>query len=101
MLRERLDRRDIQAPRPARQRDLDGEPALHQPQRQERCHLGHRARRVAPTAAHDGRLAAVVDETCELHDTVFVSGGRRGLDVGIAPSDLVAVTGALVAAITA
>jgi Cys-tRNA(Pro)/Cys-tRNA(Cys) deacylase len=46
------------------------------------------------------RLPTVVDETCELYDTVYVSGGRRGLDVGIAPADLIALTGAVVAAIT-
>ena len=39
----------------------------------------------------------VVDETVELWDTVYVSGGRRGLDVEIAPADLVEVTGAIVA----
>jgi Cys-tRNA(Pro)/Cys-tRNA(Cys) deacylase len=38
-----------------------------------------------------------VDETVELWDTVYVSGGRRGLDVEIAPADLVEVTGAIVA----
>jgi Cys-tRNA(Pro)/Cys-tRNA(Cys) deacylase len=47
------------------------------------------------------RLATVVDETAELYDTIYVSGGRRGLDLGVAPGDLVAVTGAVVAAITA
>jgi Cys-tRNA(Pro)/Cys-tRNA(Cys) deacylase len=41
----------------------------------------------------------VLDETAELYDTVFVSGGRRGLDVELAPADLVAVTSATVAAI--
>ena len=41
----------------------------------------------------------VVDETAELFDTVFVSGGRRGLDVELAPADLVALTGAVVAPI--
>jgi Cys-tRNA(Pro)/Cys-tRNA(Cys) deacylase len=39
----------------------------------------------------------VVDETVELWDTVFVSGGRRGLDVEVAPADLIEVTGATVA----
>lgn len=43
------------------------------------------------------RHPTVVDETVELWDTVFVSGGRRGLDVEIAPADLVEVTGAIVA----
>ena len=42
----------------------------------------------------------VVDETVELWDTVLVSGGRRGLDVEIAPADLVEVTGAIVADIS-
>ena len=39
----------------------------------------------------------VVDETVELWPTVYVSGGRRGLDVEIAPADLIEVTGATVA----
>ncbi len=37
-------------------------------------------------------LPTVVDETACDFDTVFVSAGRRGLDVEIAPADLVAVT---------
>lgn len=41
----------------------------------------------------------VVDETVELFDTVFVSGGRRGLDVELAPGDLVRLTSAVVAPI--
>jgi Cys-tRNA(Pro)/Cys-tRNA(Cys) deacylase len=38
----------------------------------------------------------VVDETVELFDTVYVSGGRRGLDIGLAPADLVRLTDAVV-----
>jgi|SRR5690554_820795 len=41
----------------------------------------------------------VLDETAELYDTVFVSGGRRGFDIELAPKDLIAVTAATVAAI--
>ena len=41
----------------------------------------------------------VLDESALAHDTVYVSGGRRGLDLGLAPGDLVRVTGATVAAI--
>ncbi|WP_029290102.1 Cys-tRNA(Pro) deacylase [Cellulomonas sp. HZM] len=41
----------------------------------------------------------VVDETVWLFDTVYVSGGRRGLDVELAPDDLVRLTSATVAAI--
>jgi Cys-tRNA(Pro)/Cys-tRNA(Cys) deacylase len=47
------------------------------------------------------RLPAVVDETCVLYDTVYVSGGRRGLDVGVAPDDLVRLLDAIVADIAA
>jgi Cys-tRNA(Pro)/Cys-tRNA(Cys) deacylase len=39
-------------------------------------------------------LATYVDETAELWDTVYVSAGRRGLEIELAPSDLVALTGA-------
>ncbi|WP_213814955.1 Cys-tRNA(Pro) deacylase [Glaciihabitans sp. dw_435] len=45
------------------------------------------------------RLTTVLDETAELFDTVFVSGGRRGFDIEIAPADLTEVTGAIIAAI--
>ncbi|MEL0039978.1 MAG: YbaK/EbsC family protein, partial [Ilumatobacter sp.] len=46
-------------------------------------------------------LPTVVDETVVLFDRVYVSGGRRGVDVGVSPNDLVAITGAVVAAVTA
>ena len=36
----------------------------------------------------------VVDETAQLFDTVYVSGGRRGLDLELAPDALVAATNA-------
>jgi Cys-tRNA(Pro)/Cys-tRNA(Cys) deacylase len=42
-------------------------------------------------------LPTVVDESVELFDVVYVSGGRRGLDLGLSPADLVRVTGAVVA----
>ncbi|MCL3860511.1 Cys-tRNA(Pro) deacylase [Actinotalea sp. K2] len=41
----------------------------------------------------------VVDETVWLFDTVFVSGGRRGLDVELSGEDLVRLTSARVAPI--
>ena len=41
----------------------------------------------------------VVDETAWLFDTVFVSGGRRGLDVELSPDDLVRLTSATIAPI--
>jgi Cys-tRNA(Pro)/Cys-tRNA(Cys) deacylase len=45
------------------------------------------------------RLRTAIDETCILFDTVFVSGGRRGLDLEIAPEVLVALLDAVVAPI--
>jgi Cys-tRNA(Pro)/Cys-tRNA(Cys) deacylase len=44
-------------------------------------------------------LPTVIDETATDHDTVYVSGGRRGLDLGLAPADLITLTQARTAAI--
>ena len=41
-------------------------------------------------------LSTAVDETAELFDTVFVSAGRRGLSLELAPGDLVRLTAAVV-----
>ena len=45
------------------------------------------------------RSPTVVDASASGFDTVFVSGGRRGLEIELAPGDLVAVTGARLAPI--
>jgi Cys-tRNA(Pro)/Cys-tRNA(Cys) deacylase len=47
------------------------------------------------------RLPTVLDETAYLFDTVYVSGGRRGMDIELAPDDLIRLTDAVVAAIAA
>lgn len=39
-------------------------------------------------------LPTVIDETAQLWDTVYVSAGRRGLQVELSPDDLARVTGA-------
>ena len=41
----------------------------------------------------------VLDASALDHDTILVSGGRRGLDLELAPLDLVAITGAVTATI--
>jgi Cys-tRNA(Pro)/Cys-tRNA(Cys) deacylase len=41
----------------------------------------------------------VLDESATGFETVYVSGGRRGLDIGLAPADLARVTDATVAPI--
>ena len=45
------------------------------------------------------RLRTVVDETAVTRPAVYVSGGRRGMDLGLDPSDLVRVLDAHVARI--
>ncbi|MGI8679022.1 MAG: Cys-tRNA(Pro) deacylase [Jatrophihabitans sp.] len=44
-------------------------------------------------------LPIVLDETIELFDTVFVSAGRRGLQLELSPADLARATGGTTAAI--
>lgn len=45
------------------------------------------------------RLPVVIDASLTGHDTIFVSAGRRGLQLELAPSDLVTVTEAVVGGI--
>jgi Cys-tRNA(Pro)/Cys-tRNA(Cys) deacylase len=40
------------------------------------------------------RLPAVLDESALAFETIFVSGGRRGLELELAPADLAVLTGA-------
>jgi Cys-tRNA(Pro)/Cys-tRNA(Cys) deacylase len=46
-------------------------------------------------------LPTVIDETVELFDEVYVSGGKRGMDISLGPGDLVRLLDAVVAPITA
>lgn len=43
------------------------------------------------------RLPTVIDATATEHDQVYVSGGRRGLDLGLSPTDLITITTADIA----
>ena len=45
------------------------------------------------------RLPVVVDESVRRFETVYFSGGRRGLEIEMAPSDLINLTDAVVAPI--
>jgi Cys-tRNA(Pro)/Cys-tRNA(Cys) deacylase len=46
------------------------------------------------------RLPTTVDESALGFDTILVSAGRRGLQIELSPQDLVALTGATVAAVS-
>jgi len=43
------------------------------------------------------QLPTVIDETVDLFDTIFVSAGKRGLQLEVNPDDLVRLTAAVVA----
>ena len=44
-------------------------------------------------------LPTVLEETALLLDRIYVSGGRRGFDIGLSPDDLLVATGGATAAI--
>lgn len=45
-------------------------------------------------------LATIIDNSAEQHQTIFVSAGKRGLEIELTPDDLMHVTNATFAAIT-
>jgi Cys-tRNA(Pro)/Cys-tRNA(Cys) deacylase len=46
------------------------------------------------------RLPTVLDESALTHELIYVSAGRRGLEIALRPRDLAALTGATLAAVT-
>ncbi len=47
------------------------------------------------------RLLTVIDESAILHETIFVSGGKRGLDIEVKSQDLIRALDATIGAIAA
>ena len=45
-------------------------------------------------------LPTVLDDSAPRHEAIYVSGGRRGLEIEVAPADLVRLTNAVVAPIS-
>jgi Cys-tRNA(Pro)/Cys-tRNA(Cys) deacylase len=72
--------------------------AMADPAAAERA-TGYRTGGISPVG-HRTRLPVVVDTSATAWPTVYVSAGRRGLQVELAPADLVRVAGATVAAVS-
>ncbi len=45
------------------------------------------------------RLATAIDESASNHETIYVSAGRRGLEIILTPTDLATLTDAALASI--
>ena len=73
-------------------RSLGKRAALAPPQRAERV-TGYVTGGISPLGQRR-RLRTLIDESALAHVTVYVSAGRRGLEIALAPADLVELTGA-------
>lgn len=73
-------------------RALGKRAALADPTRAERT-TGYVAGGISPLGQRRA-LPTLIDESALAHETVLVSAGRRGLEIELAPEDLVALTGA-------
>ena len=45
------------------------------------------------------KLPTAIDDSCLMYETIFVSGGKRGFDIEIAPDDLIRILNAVAAPI--
>ncbi len=57
---------------------------------------GYVAGGISPFGQKRG-LRTFIDETAEICETIYVSGGQRGFDIGLSPADLIESLGAVVA----
>ena len=46
------------------------------------------------------QLPTFIDETAEICERIYVSGGQRGFDIGLQPADLIGALNAVVAPLT-
>jgi Cys-tRNA(Pro)/Cys-tRNA(Cys) deacylase len=68
--------------------------SMADPKRAERA-TGYVVGGISPLGQR-ARLTSVIDASLLDHDVVWVSGGRRGVEIGLAPGDLVRLTDAIV-----
>lgn len=79
-----------------------GEKKLHLPTEREAERLtGLQAGGISPLALIQRGFQVVIDETALDFEAIYVSGGQRGLDIRLASQDLIRLTGARSAAISA
>lgn len=81
-----------------RLRALGKHVAMAAPQRAERA-TGYVTGGISPLGQRRA-LPTSIDESAAAHATVFVSAGRRGLELELAPGDLMQLTGATLRALT-
>ena len=78
-----------------------GEKKLHLPTEREAERLtGLQAGGISPLALIGRPFQVVIDETAQLFDEIYVSGGQRGLNIRLAPDALLQLTGAQYAPIS-
>jgi Cys-tRNA(Pro)/Cys-tRNA(Cys) deacylase len=88
----------VPAPRMLALRALGKRAALAPPERAERA-TGYVVGGISPLGQRRA-LPTFVDAGALDHPTVFISAGRRGLELELAPADLIALTGATVRPLT-